>query len=63
MATQKWRVTHDDGRVTVVCARTEAEAKKQANHQETTRVLIAVRRGLPSGPDMSVAVSAVCLEP
>jgi hypothetical protein len=62
VATRKWRVTHDDGRTTVVCALDEATAKKQANHQETTRVLIATKLGLRAGPEMSIAVSAVCLE-
>lgn len=60
--TRKYRVTHEDGRTTVVCAPDVAGAKRQANHQETTRMVIATRRGLPSEP-MSLAVSAVCLEP
>lgn len=32
----KWAVTHEDGRVTEVHSDSEANAKKQANHQEMT---------------------------
>jgi hypothetical protein len=54
-------VTHEDGRTTDVCAPDLAGAKRQANHQETTRMLIASRRGLPAVA-MSLATTAVCLE-
>lgn len=60
--TRKYRVTHEDGRTTDVQAPDEALAKRQANHQETTRVLIAGRRGLVDRTPMSMAVAAVCLE-
>lgn len=61
--TRKYRVTHDDGRTTLVYAPDEAGAKRQANHQETTRVVIQTRRGLRVQPELSIAVSAECLEP
>ena len=53
----KWVVTHEDGRTTNVYAPNEDGAKKQANHQETSRVIIAGKRGLPHGPDPSLSVS------
>lgn len=62
MKTRKFDVTHEDGRVTRVHAPDEAGARRQANHQETTRALIAARRGLPAAP-IAIALSAVCLEP
>jgi hypothetical protein len=62
MPTRKWKVTHEDGRQTVVCAPDEALARRQANHAETSRVVIATKRGLPPGPPPSMAVSAECLE-
>lgn len=55
----KFRVTHEDGRSTDVFAPDEAGAKKQANHQETTRAIIDGRRGLPSRIDPSLAISVV----
>ena len=55
----KWTVTHEDGRTTDVYAKDEGEAKKQANHHETTRVIIAGKRGVPHGPDASLSVSVV----
>jgi len=60
--TRKYRVTLEDGRALIVNAGDEALAKKQAHHQELTRVRIAERRGLPSGPDPSMAVDVRCLE-
>jgi hypothetical protein len=62
MPTRKFLVTLEDGRTVKVCAPDEAGARKQANHHEKTRVVIANRRGLPEGPEMAMAVSAVCLE-
>ena len=53
----KYRVTHEDGRTTDVHAGNETLAKKQANHQETSRVIIAGKRGHPPGADPSLAVS------
>lgn len=53
----KYVVTHEDGRQTKVYAADEAGAKKQANHAETSRVIIAGRRGIPHGPDASLAFS------
>jgi hypothetical protein len=53
----KWVVTHEDGRQTNVYAADEKTAKKQANHHETTRVIIAGKRGVPHGPDASLAFS------
>lgn len=58
----KFRVTHEDGRTTDVFAPDEAGAKRQANHQETTRMVIATRLGHSAEP-MSLAVSAVCIKP
>lgn len=51
-------VTHEDGRKTRVHSDSgdESKIKKQANHQETTRQVIAQRLGQPSGPDASLAV-------
>jgi hypothetical protein len=54
----KYRVTHEDGRTTDVFAPDEDLAKKQANHSETTRVVIADRRGTPRENEPSIAVSA-----
>ena len=54
-----YAVTHEDGRVTNVNAPDEALAKKQANHAETSRIIIAGKRNAPPGPDPSLAVSAV----
>jgi hypothetical protein len=53
----KYVVTHEDGRQTKVYAADETGAKKQANHAETSRVIIAGRRGIPHGPDASLAFS------
>jgi hypothetical protein len=53
----KYRVTHEDGRTTDVFAGDEAQAKRQANHQETTRVIIADKRGTPRGSEPSLSVS------
>lgn len=52
----KYAVTHEDGRVTNVYAPDEAGAKKQALHQETTRAVIAAKRGTPPGPDTSIPI-------
>lgn len=53
----KYTVTHEDGRTTSVYASDEAGAKKQANHAETSRIVIAGKRNHPPGPDPSLAVS------
>lgn len=58
----KWAVTLEDGRTFDVYAPEEAGAKKQANHQEMTRVVIANRLGLPARPDPSIAVAATKLK-
>lgn len=50
-------VTHEDGRITRVISSDEKLAKKQANHQETTRRVIATIRREPPGADPSLAVS------
>lgn len=55
----KYRVTHEDGRTTDVYAADDAGAKRQANHQETTRVIIAGRRGVPERVDPSLSVSVI----
>jgi hypothetical protein len=49
----------EDGRIVKVRAESEATAKRQANHHEMTRVVIAGRRGVPAKP-ASMAVSVVC---
>lgn len=54
----KFCVRHEDGRTTDVYAPDEAAAKRQANHQETTRRVIAMKRNSPLGPEPSLAVSA-----
>lgn len=59
----KYVVTHEDGRQTAVYASDVAGAKKQANHAETSRVIIAQKRGLPHGPDPSLAVSVTQVKP
>lgn len=54
----QYEVTHEDGRKTRVhSSADEAAIKKQANHAETTRVIIANRRGENPGHDPSLAVS------
>lgn len=56
----KYRVTHDDGRTTEVFAPDDASAKKQANHAETSRVVIADRRGHPRvDPSLAVSVQKI----
>lgn len=52
-----YRVTHEDGRQTTVHSDNEAFVKKQANHAEVTRRVIAEKRNHPAGPDPSLAVS------
>lgn len=53
-----YTVTHEDGRTTTVLSDSsdEGRIKRQANHAETTRILIAEKRGHPIGPDASIAV-------
>ena len=60
--TRKYEVTLEDGRTLTVCAQSEDLAKRQANHAEMSRVVIASKRGLPTGPAPSMAVSVSCLE-
>lgn len=55
----KYRVTHEDGRETEVHSDREDLIKSQANHEEMTRVVIADKRGMPRGPEPSIAVSYV----
>jgi hypothetical protein len=56
----KYRVTHEDGNTTDVYAPDEALAKKQANHQEVTRTVIADRRGTPRrDPSMATAATKI----
>lgn len=54
-----YRVRHEDGRTTNVVSTSSDEStiKKQANHAETSRVIIAGRRGHSHGPDPSLAVA------
>jgi hypothetical protein len=55
----KYIVTLEDGRTIAVNTDDgEAAAKKQANHQEITRRVIAERQGHPTGPDPALAISA-----
>lgn len=51
----KYLVTLADGRTLHVYAANEDQARKQAAHAETTRVIIAAKRGQPIGPDASIA--------
>ncbi len=53
----KWRVTHEDGRETEVYASDEAGAKRQGNHAETSRIVIAGKRNQPYGAEPSLVVS------
>ena len=53
----KWQVTHEDGRTTNVFAPDEPAAKKQAQHQETTRAVIAGKRGFEVKPNPSAPAS------
>jgi hypothetical protein len=53
----KYVVTHEDGRQTKVYAANESGAKAQANHAETSRIIIAGRRGVPDRTPPSLAVS------
>ena len=57
MATYK--VTLEDGRTQYVDSDSSDEKiiKKQANHAETSRIIIAGKRNHPPGPDPSLAVS------
>ena len=52
----KYVVTHEDGRQTKVYAADESGAKRQANHAETSRIIIAGRRGIPDRVPASLAV-------
>ena len=54
----KWAVTHLDGRVTYAFAPDADGAKKHANFAETSRHIIAGRRGVPERIEASLAVSA-----
>ncbi len=54
-----YEVTHEDGRKTVVNSDQEQHVKKQANHAEITRRVIAEKRNHPAGPDPALAVSYV----
>ena len=54
-----YEVKHEDGRVTKVHSDSSEEStiRRQANHQETTRAVIADRLGRPRGAEPSIAVS------
>lgn len=52
----KWRAQLVDGRTLEVYAPDEAQAMAQANHAETTRVIILGKRDLPIKPLASSAV-------
>lgn len=49
----KYQVTLHDGRTVDAHAPNEEGAMKQAKHHETTRIVIATKRGHPIGPDAS----------
>lgn len=52
-----YEVEHEDGRSTrVISSGDEATVKKQANHAETSRVIIANRRGESPKDPPSLAV-------
>jgi len=55
----KFDVTLADGRSVSVFAPDVAAALRQAGHQETTRVIIAAKRGHPQGANASIGMSAV----
>ena len=55
----KFDVTLADGRSVSVFAPDVAAALLQAGHQETTRVIIAAKRGHPQGPNASIGMTAV----
>lgn len=59
----KYLVTHEDGRQTAVFAADEAGAKRQANHAETSRVVIAMKQGHPQGQPPSLAVGVEFVKP
>ena len=59
--TPKYVVRLEDGRELLVRASTEAGAKKQANHQEMTRSVIALKRGLRLKDEPSMAIEATRL--
>ena len=46
----KYKVNLEDGRAVNVYASNKEEARSQAIHHETTRVIIADRRRVPSPP-------------
>lgn len=49
----KYQVTLHDGRTIDAHAPSPEGAMKQAKHHETTRIVIATKRGHPTGPDVS----------
>jgi hypothetical protein len=52
-----YRVTLEDGRTVDVHSSDPAYVKKQANHEETSRMVIASLRGVPDPVEPSIAVS------
>ena len=54
----RWWEAHRPGGISVY-APDGAAALLQAGHQETTRVIIAAKRGHPQGPNASIGMSAV----
>lgn len=55
----KWNVRLDDQREIAVYAPDEEGAKKQANHAEKTRLVIATKRGHDIKVELSHAISAM----
>ncbi len=53
----KYRVTLEDGRTVEVNSDNPDYVKKQANHEEVTRMMIAEKRGMPDEVQPSIAVS------
>ena len=58
----KYRVTLTDGRTTDAYAPDEAGAKKQAEHWDRDRFIIAVKKGMDPGPSISTSASVVKLK-
>jgi hypothetical protein len=54
-----YRVTLEDGRTTDVNSDNPELVKRQANHEETSRVIIAGKRNHPYGPEPALAVSFI----
>jgi hypothetical protein len=54
----KWRVALTDGREISVFAPDEQQALRQALHAESSRVVIATKRGQQLGPDTGLPYAA-----